>query len=46
MRPDGTMLVASSRDHSLMAAWSAGDTDTASPQVFLLGWGEILPPAP
>lgn len=31
--PNGTMLVASSRDHSLMAAWSAGDTE--GPQVFL-----------
>lgn len=35
MAPDGTMLVASSRDHSLMAAWSAGDA--AGPQNFLPG---------
>lgn len=32
---DGTMLVASSRDHSLTAAWSTGDT--AGPRVFLSG---------
>lgn len=33
MGPDRTLLIASFRDHSLMAAWSSGDT--AGPQVFL-----------